>query len=137
VFEVHGVDSHGKVVVRKTLRRDAVAHFFANLPPCLVGMEASNGAHYWTKVLTEFPRRDQRVYTTAASNKSVASGQWKWLPTAAQTRIMRLDQSFERDPRHHGCHLSQKHISLHALLLGRIIESRETQLVHPSVSPNQ
>ena len=54
VFEVHGVDSHGKVVVRKMLRRDAVAHFFANLPPCLVGMEASNGAHYWTKVLTEF-----------------------------------------------------------------------------------
>ena len=54
VFEVHGVNNHGKVVVRKTLRRNAVAHFFANLPPCLVGMEASNGAHYWTKVLTEF-----------------------------------------------------------------------------------
>ncbi|ABE63822.1 transposase IS116/IS110/IS902 [Nitrobacter hamburgensis X14] len=54
VFEVHGVDSHGKVVVRKTLRRNAGAHFFANLPPCLVGMEASNGAHYWTRVLTEF-----------------------------------------------------------------------------------
>jgi transposase len=54
MFEVHGVDSHGKVVVRKTLRRNAVAHFFANLPPCLVGMEASNGAHYWTRVLTEF-----------------------------------------------------------------------------------
>ena len=54
VFEVHGVNNHGKVVVRKTLRRNAVAHFFANLPPCLVGMEASNGAHYWTRVLTEF-----------------------------------------------------------------------------------
>lgn len=32
VFEVHGVDSHGKVVVRKTLSRDVVARFFANLP---------------------------------------------------------------------------------------------------------
>jgi transposase len=53
VFEVHGVDSHGKVVVRKTLCRDTVANFFANLSPCLVGMEASNGAHYWTRVLTE------------------------------------------------------------------------------------
>jgi len=53
VFEVHGVDSHGKVVVRKRLRRDAVVHFFANLPPCLVGMEASNGAHYWARVLNE------------------------------------------------------------------------------------
>ncbi|MGY4627074.1 transposase [Bradyrhizobium sp. USDA 4486] len=52
VFEVHGVDNHGKVVVRKRLRRDAVAGFFANLPACLVGMEASNGAHYWARVLT-------------------------------------------------------------------------------------
>jgi transposase len=46
VFEVHGVDDHEKVVVRKRLRRDAVVPFFANLPACLVGMEASNGAHY-------------------------------------------------------------------------------------------
>nr|WP_244562615.1 transposase [Ensifer aridi] len=53
VFEVHGVDTHGKVVVQKKLRRDAVARFFANLPTCLVGMEASNGAHYWAGVLTE------------------------------------------------------------------------------------
>lgn len=53
VFAVHGVDSHGKVIVRKTLRRDAVARFFANLPACLVGMEASNGAHYWARVLTD------------------------------------------------------------------------------------
>ena len=53
VFQVHGVDARGKVVLRKTLRRDAVARFFANLPRCLVGMEASNGAHYWTKVLTD------------------------------------------------------------------------------------
>ncbi|ESY44743.1 MULTISPECIES: IS110 family transposase [unclassified Mesorhizobium] len=53
VFEVHGVDCHGKVVVRKTLRRDAVARFFANLPRCLVGMEASNGAHYWARVLSD------------------------------------------------------------------------------------
>lgn len=53
VFEVHGVDCHGKLVVRKTLRRDAVAPFFANLPRCLVGMEASNGAHYWARVLSD------------------------------------------------------------------------------------
>src|SRR5580698_2934530 len=53
VFEVHGVDNHGKVIVQKRLRRDAVASFFANLPACLVGMEASNGAHYWARVLTE------------------------------------------------------------------------------------
>src|ERR1700733_161052 len=53
VFEVHGVDNHGKVIVQKRLRRDAVASFFANLPACLVGMGASNGAPYWALVLTE------------------------------------------------------------------------------------
>jgi transposase len=53
VFHLHGVDEHGKVVLRKTLRRQGVALFFANLPRCLVGMEASNGAHYWAKTLSE------------------------------------------------------------------------------------
>lgn len=53
VFQVHGVDARGKIVLQKTLRRDAVSRFFANLPPCLVGMEASNGAHYWARVLVD------------------------------------------------------------------------------------
>ncbi|WP_245477079.1 transposase [Mesorhizobium sp. M5C.F.Cr.IN.023.01.1.1] len=53
VFDVYGVDCHGKVVLRKTLRRDAVARFFANLPQSLVVMEASNGAHYWARVLSD------------------------------------------------------------------------------------
>ena len=52
VFEVHGVNAHGKAVMHKTLRRDAVSSFFANLPPCLIGMEASNGAHYWARALS-------------------------------------------------------------------------------------
>ena len=53
VFEIFGVDAHGKTVLRKTLRRHAVSAFFANLPSCLVGMEASNGAHFWAKALSE------------------------------------------------------------------------------------
>jgi hypothetical protein len=40
VFQVHGVDVAGSVVVRKRLRRSEVAAFFAGLEPCLVGMEA-------------------------------------------------------------------------------------------------
>ena len=46
VFQVHGVDVHGKVVVTKRLRRDAVLAFFANLAPCVVGMEACAGSHF-------------------------------------------------------------------------------------------
>jgi transposase len=53
VFEGHAVDASGRVVLRKTLRRDAVAQFFSELPACVVGMEACSGAHYWAKVLAD------------------------------------------------------------------------------------
>lgn len=51
VFHVHGVDPHGKPVVRKTLSRSQVCEFFAQLPPCLVGLEACAGSHYWAREL--------------------------------------------------------------------------------------
>jgi transposase len=54
VFQVHGVNEHGKAVLRKQLRRDQVAPFFANLPPCLVGMEACASAHHWARKLASF-----------------------------------------------------------------------------------
>ena len=50
-FQVHGVDQHGKVVLKKQLRRHQVAEFFAQLPSCLIGMEACGGAHYWARRL--------------------------------------------------------------------------------------
>lgn len=53
VFEVHAVDAQDKAVLRKTLRRDAVAQFFAELEPCIVGMEACCGSHYWARVLMD------------------------------------------------------------------------------------
>ncbi|MAU52548.1 transposase [Roseovarius sp. MBR-154] len=53
VFEVHAVDNDENVVLRKTLRREAVAQFFAELEPCVVGMEACCGSHYWARVLTD------------------------------------------------------------------------------------
>ena len=49
VFQIRGVNERGKVVLRKQLRRDRVAPFFANLPPCLVGMEACASAHHWAR----------------------------------------------------------------------------------------
>ena len=53
IFEVHAVDHDEKVVLRKTLRRDAVAQFFAELEPFVVGMEACCGSHYWARILTD------------------------------------------------------------------------------------
>ena len=51
VMQVHGVDERGKTVLRKQLRRNQVAAFFANLPACLVGMEACGSAHHWARKL--------------------------------------------------------------------------------------
>jgi len=51
VFQVHGVDASGKVVIRKALRRKEVLTFFAQLKPCLIGMEACGGMHHWARTL--------------------------------------------------------------------------------------
>lgn len=51
VFQVHGVDEHGKVVVRKQLSRSKVLPYFAQLAPCRIGMEACGSAHYWGREL--------------------------------------------------------------------------------------
>jgi transposase len=53
VFQVHGVDEHGKAVLRKQLKRKDVLSFFANLESCLIGMEACGSAHYWARKLSE------------------------------------------------------------------------------------
>lgn len=53
VFQVHGVDARGKAVLRKQLRRSELLGFFANLPSCLIGMEACAGAHHWARKLIE------------------------------------------------------------------------------------
>ena len=52
IFQVHGVNEHGVVKVRKTLLRAKVLAYFAPLPPCLIGIEACGGAHYWARELT-------------------------------------------------------------------------------------
>ena len=54
VFQVHGIDASGTVVVRRQLKRAAVERFFAGLPPCLVGMEACGSAHHWARVIRRY-----------------------------------------------------------------------------------
>jgi transposase len=51
VFQVHGVDADGHVVVRRQLKRRYVLAFFQKLPPCLVGIEACASAHHWAREL--------------------------------------------------------------------------------------
>src|SRR6202521_2908471 len=51
VFQVHGVDDVGTVVIRKRVSRAKMLEFFADLPPCLVGIEACPAAHHWGREL--------------------------------------------------------------------------------------
>jgi transposase len=51
VFRVHGVEASGRVVIAKAMRRHKLLEFFASLPSCLVGLEASGSAHHWAREL--------------------------------------------------------------------------------------
>src|SRR5436309_906800 len=51
VFQVHGVDAEGTVIVRRQLKRRFVLAFFQKLPPCLVGIEACASSHHWSREL--------------------------------------------------------------------------------------
>jgi transposase len=51
VFQVHGVDGEGNVVVRRQVKRRYVLAFFQKLPPCLVGIEACASSHHWSREL--------------------------------------------------------------------------------------
>ena len=51
VFQVHGVDPAGQVLIRRQLKRRAVLAFFQKLPVCLVGIEACASSHYWSREL--------------------------------------------------------------------------------------
>jgi len=53
LIQVHGITDRGEVMVRKALKRNNVLAFFAQVPPCLIGMEACGGAHYWARQLTK------------------------------------------------------------------------------------
>lgn len=51
VFQVHGVDAEGHLVIRRQLKRRQVIAFFQKMPPCLVGIEACASSHYWSREL--------------------------------------------------------------------------------------
>lgn len=59
VFQLHGVDAKGKIVLKKRLSREALPGFMANLPPCTIGMEACGGSSYWARKFQSYGHRVQ------------------------------------------------------------------------------
>lgn len=53
VFQLHGNDEAGRAVLTKRLSRKALSDFVANLKPCIIGMEACGGAHYWGRLFIQ------------------------------------------------------------------------------------
>src|SRR5262252_1333215 len=77
LFQLHGVDAHGKIVLKKRLVRTKVLPFVAGLAPCLIGLEASGSAHYWARELTKLGHTVQLIspqfvkpYVTGNKNDS-------------------------------------------------------------------
>jgi transposase len=75
VFQVHGVNEHGKTALKKQIKRDQMAAFFVNLPPCLIGMEACVGAHHLSSKLASLghdarlmPAKYVRPYSKGQKN---------------------------------------------------------------------
>lgn len=54
VFQVHGVDKNGAVVVNKRFSRNQMKRFFAQHPPVLIGMEACSGSHFWARLFASY-----------------------------------------------------------------------------------
>jgi len=57
IFQVHGVDAEGNVIIRRQLKRRYVLAFFQKLPPCLVGIEACASSHHWSRELQALGHR--------------------------------------------------------------------------------
>jgi hypothetical protein len=57
VFQAHGVDAAGQVVIRRQLKRRFVLAFFQKLPSCLIGFEACGSSHYWSRKLQALGHR--------------------------------------------------------------------------------
>jgi len=89
-FQLHGVDKDGKVVLKKKLNRKQLSAFMANLPVCLIGLEACGGAHHWVRILTAMGHSvrmmaPQFVKPYVKSNKNDAGGCRSYLRSCPAT----------------------------------------------------
>jgi transposase len=101
VFQVHGIDQDGQVLIRRQLRRGELISFFRRLPPCLIGMEACSTAHFWARELAalghevlyrpQFLRHQVEAYAASAAIGSclcrMAAGVWKPCRAISQVEL--------------------------------------------------
>ena len=79
VFQLHGVDAKGKIVLKKRVSRSQLLSVIAHLLPCLIGMESCSGAHYWARQFQTYGHEvrlmaPQYVKPYVKTNKNDANG---------------------------------------------------------------
>src|SRR5665811_867265 len=89
VFQVHGVDAEGKVIIRRQLKRRYVLAFFRKQAPCLVGIEACASSHHWSREL-------KALGHTVRLMPPAWSG---WLPHTGAVRLKRPERGACRKKR--------------------------------------
>jgi transposase len=73
VFQVHGIDAAGEVVVRRQIRRSHLLQFFARQPACVVGMEACASSHHWARELIALGHEVKLMPALAATPHAAAT----------------------------------------------------------------
>ena len=128
VFQAHGVDEAGAVVIRKRVSRAKLLEFFASLQPCLVGIEACPAAHHWGRELQALghtvklmPPSYVKVYLKRSKNDANDAAAICEAVTRPSMRFAGRRRD-GRDP------LRTKHGTLKRPWLGRLMERRPTKL---------
>jgi len=110
VFQVHGEDAEGKVVIEKRLGRKGMIAFFTKLPPCLVALEACGTSHYWGRALRALghevrliPAADVKPFVKRnktdardAAAICVAAGRPDMRPAAVKSEEQQASRALER-----------------------------------------
>jgi transposase len=98
VFQVHGIDAEGKVVIRRQLKRRYVLAFFQKLPSCLVGIEACASSHHWSASASSSSPRTKRstVAIDGSKFKAVNNRDKSFTRAKMERRLAQIEESVAR-----------------------------------------
>ncbi|MGF6609250.1 hypothetical protein OKW45_004172 [Paraburkholderia sp. WSM4175] len=130
VFAVHGVDEAGKaVLIRPRVSRDQLVTLIAQLPACLIGMEACSGAHHWAQMFQQYGHTVKLMAPETC--RQVIGGIFQSFSMLRKARYSSLRAtSWLGAPG--GCYLNQDYYYYHCTSLNRYCRALQKELNHGS-----